>query len=99
MICPQCKEDKARRTPRKGTGDAIANWFRLKPWVCTGCKARFRMHSQGISPLVEAERRVSELTRGKKWKTFRRNWLGFLIAGGLLAIMLVAGLSYSSGGQ
>ncbi len=99
MICPQCKEDKAHRTPRQGIADALASWFRLKPWLCPGCKTRFRVRTDGPSPLFEAEMRMSELTRSKEWRNFRRNWLGFVIAGIMLALGVMIVLRFVPGGQ
>jgi hypothetical protein len=79
MICPKCKEDRARRTERVNAVDHIANRFFFKPYSCHSCQHRFYALRQDVGMSAMRAELTQRFAGARLRKNHKRNKREFLI--------------------
>ncbi len=91
MLCPQCKAESARRSPRHGAFERLASIVRYYPYRCPKCKHRF-LHSRSAdieAPSLEHKSTEREIRATQNVKTWRRKRRDLFIYGTALLIFIV----------
>jgi len=93
MICPKCKEDRARRTERASTADHIANRFFFKPYSCHACQHRFYALREHMGVTAWRKQMAESISTASFGKNYKRNTRELLIYG-FAALAIVAMIYY-----
>ncbi|MES1260219.1 MAG: hypothetical protein ABUS49_00685 [Acidobacteriota bacterium] len=75
MICIKCNQPQAHRSHRTNLKDRWYRLFRMIPYRCRGCKARFyayRGGAQSDKMRTGEERRIIALRRRIRWKRTKK---------------------------
>jgi len=93
MICPKCKQDRARRTERVGGLDNALNRLYIKPYSCHACRHRFHALREDFS-LVALRMQAKDRLAGWRFQTNRRRRERELVIFALAAVALIAAIYF-----
>lgn len=82
MICAKCGEPKAHRSHGRGPLDVIYKLFRMTPYRCRACRARFYTYRSGATSGLRTpeERKIIELRRRIKWRNSKKTITLYVLA-------------------
>ena len=83
MICPKCSESAAHRSHRNSFKDRFYRIFRLIPFRCHKCSARFYAYRAGAKSdklRTREERKIIELRRKIRWRRSKGTLLAYAAA-------------------
>jgi len=91
MVCPKCKQDRARRSERISKVDHAVNLLHFKPYSCHSCRHRFYAlrEDMGITAVrAEIGDRLSNVRFGKNWRRNKREIVIYTFAALMIAAMI-----------